>query len=106
MQKNESLDLSFVKIDNNWRVFNVYYGNYFLNKDGELAGIQDMIKDNSLANNAQNQPFISGVPYIDFFRNLDRVDVESNINRKARSRRQMLSGRMLYDLKKAIGLIK
>ncbi len=87
--------LSFVKVDGKWLVFDSYLGQYFLNKDGSIASIEDLIKDDSIIKSAKYKPVIFGIPYERYFNNLGSIDKEGF----SRAKKQMPLSRLIIEVK-------
>ncbi len=96
------LVLSFVKIKDKWRVFDPYFGNFFLTSNGDFAAIEDLIKDLSLVDNAKNTPVIDGVQYKEYFKCLAELKVENLIER---GKIQKPWFRIIYEIKKVFKVI-
>jgi hypothetical protein len=90
--------ISYVEVNNRCLVFDLYYGNYFKNKDGEIASVDDIINDRSLINQANNKPIISGIDYVRYFENLKPVDEMGFL----RAQTQMPILRIYYEIKKLL----
>lgn len=97
--------VSFVKIRGRWRVFDAYRGIYFKNNRGEIASVEDILKDPSIVSGKGIDGLsIGGIPYKDVYYNLDLK--EADAGKTFRSYRQMPLSRIYYEIKKAMGLEK
>jgi hypothetical protein len=98
--KKHRIILSAVCLDGRYLLFDTYYGNYFRNKNGQIASIEDMISDPSLVGQAKNKPIVHGITYVDYFRNLSCIDGFGTL----RAELQMPLARLKYELKRRLGL--
>ncbi len=86
--RNSRIPLSFVKVNEKWNVFDPYNGVYFKNQKGELASVEEIIKEDWQAESidSHNKP---NVNYDIYLKNLSsvteiglrRANVQSPINR-------------------------
>jgi len=89
------IPLSFVKLSGRWCVFDAYYGVYFMNRQGGIASVDDIIADKSLVQDAQIGNFTySGVPYKEFYYNMDPLKVPTVL----RAEKQMPFKRIWFEL--------
>jgi len=88
-ENNDSrIPLSFVKVNERWNVFDPYNGVYFKNQKGELASIEEIIKEDWQAESIDSQKK-PDVNYVIYLKNLSpiaeiglrRANVQSPINR-------------------------
>ena len=109
------LDLSFVKIGNDWIVFDPYRGVYFLNKLGEWATLEEINEQNwKLAklgsieisdsfythvtgeiSDSFYRPYFEAMPDIEAV-SLTRTNIQSPINRLQFQLKQWISGRETF----------
>ena len=95
--------LSFVSISGKWRVFDAYYGKYFRKDGGEIASVEDILNNPSLLRGGGiDQIVIRGVPYRDFYYNINLEQIRKGIT--LRPYRQMPLHRMIYEMKKMLKL--
>lgn len=87
--------VSFVKLNKRWLVFDSYAGNYFENKDGHIASIDDIISDQRIVETAANRPIIYGIAYTRYLENLSPVQ---NVD-FMRPQAHMPWQRLIYELK-------
>ena len=93
--------LSFVKLKGTWRVFDSCYGKYFRTKTGEIASVEDVANDRSLVEGEDmNWIVAEGVAYKDFFYNVKPIKEGGTL----RAQKQMPFGRIVFEIRKAIGL--
>lgn len=94
------LVVAAVYLDREWRIFDPYHGKYFINREGKIASIQDIISNSSLVNKQQNSFLFNGCEYFRYFESLEKI------NRQAisqlRSRQQMPIFRLGSEIKKRI----
>jgi len=104
-QHNNKYNLSFVKLHGKWRVFDAYYGKYFKSSNGDIAAVEDILKDHSLIKgNGVDAIVINGIPYSDFYYTLDLSTARNGST--LRPYRQMPFQRILYEIKKAFKIEK
>ncbi len=92
--KNSGLRLpvSFVKINNKWRIFDTYQKFYFLNEKDDIASLDDLIRNPGIICSRAKDIFIRDVQYANFFEDLKTIDRIDN----KRFRQQTPLGRLLY----------
>jgi len=91
--------LSFVRLNGKWRVFDAYYGIYFRTNGGDIASVDDIVKDSSLIKGKGIDTIsIMGVPYDEFYHNLKPITIPMT----SRAEKQMPLKRILFELKKLI----
>lgn len=93
--------IALVEVDGRILVFDPAFGNYFVNENGEIASIKDIIRNPSLVEKAKNKPVIRGIAYTDYFRNLRDVDRLGVV----RADLQMPGRRFFYEAKRVLGFI-
>lgn len=97
------LELSFVKIGNDWIVFDPYRGVYFLNKLGEWATLKEINEQNwKLAklgsieiSDSFYRPYFEAMPDIEAV-SLTRSNIQSPIHRLQWQLKQWISGRETF----------
>lgn len=95
--------ISFVRLGGKWRVFDAYYNLYFRTRSGEVAGIDDIIKDPSIVVGKDvDTLMVDGVPYKEFFHCLSGISVPQT----TRPEKQMPLHRIVYETKRALKLEK
>lgn len=72
------LPVSFVKIDNNWRIFDTYQNLYFLNEKNEIASLDDLIRNPDIIRSQTKDIFIRDIPYANFLEDLKTIDKIDN----------------------------
>lgn len=93
--------LSFVDLGRKLCVFDAYRGVYFRTKSGEISGIEDIMADRSIVSGGGIEALdVKGVPYKEFYYNLDHIVKPST----PRPERQMPFQRLIYETKKALGI--
>lgn len=92
--------VSFVKFEERWLVFDSFAGNYFRNKEGEIASVEDIIRDLSIVDNAANKPVIYGVDYVKYFESLSPINEKVSL----RAKMHMPWPRIIFELKKRLGI--
>jgi hypothetical protein len=98
--REENIIVSAVLINGRYILFDTYYKNLFFNERGNLAGIEDLGKNPSLASLANNKPLIRGVTYVDYFTNV----VPIGKLRTPRAKLQMPLPRLMYEIKLRLGI--
>lgn len=92
--------LAFVKIGNDWRVFDAYHGLYIKDRKGSIASVNEIINDMSLIDNQDmNTIEYRGYPYKEFYRNLKQVDGSSVL----RPDKQMPVRRIFFEVGRIFG---
>ena len=95
--------LSFVRLNGKWRVFDSYNENYFRTKNGDIASVEDVIADRSLIEHSDIAGKLYGnVSYKEFYYNLKPVTEIKTL----RSDKQMPFKRVVFEVKKALGIEK
>ena len=93
------LPLSYVEVNKRWLVFDPYYGNYFRNKDGAIASVDDIILDLSLVKNPAKVTLVHGIVYERYFENLKPIGKVKT----ARVEKQVPLKRLFYEITRRIG---
>jgi len=95
--------LSFVKLYGKWCAIDAYRGIYFMTKDDRIASVEDIVNDRSLVSGAEVDAIVArGIPYKEYYYNLEPVIKPVTL----RADKQMPLQRILFELKKALGLEK
>ena len=95
--------ISFVKLDGRWRVFDAYHSLYFRTRTGEIAGIDDIMKDPSIVSGKDADALmVYGVPYKEFFHDLSGISKPHT----TRPEKQMPLHRIIYETRQALRLEK
>lgn len=95
--------VSLVKLGGKWRVFDAYHNLYFRTRSGEIAGIEDIIKDPSIVSGKDVDALtVDGVPYKEFFHDLSGISEPQT----TRPEKQMPLHRIIYETKRALKLEK
>lgn len=102
-EKKSYFPVAVVYNDGRYLLFDAYNGNYFINEDGQIADIDDMIRDYALAKSAKNKPTLRGIAYEDYFNNL--VPLE-RFDKVLRAQLQMPLPRLWYEIRLRLGFIK
>lgn len=92
--------LSYVLLDNKWRVFDVYRKTFFLNKAGEIASVEDIVSDPSIAEGRAGAR--EAVNYEDFFNDLKPI--KEDFTSKAQKQVPIL--RLKYEIKRTLAQIR
>jgi len=100
--RKECIIVSAVLLDGRYILFDTYRGNLFLNRNGNLASIDDFRKDSSLASLVKNKLIVGGIPYEDYFNHV----VPIKKLRTPRAKLQMPFSRLIYEIKLKLGLTK
>jgi len=100
--RKECIIVSAVLLNRRYILFDTYRGNLFLNRNGNLASIDDFRKDPSLASLVKNKHIIGGIPYEDYFNHV--VPIEEL--RTPRAKLQMPFSRIMYEIKLGLGVTK
>jgi len=90
----ERVALSFVESDAGWLVFDLWNGGWFETPSGKIATINDFRHPEQLHRRGQAPEVLNGTPYLDYFRDLDRVWKRSF----SRARGQMPWHRLFMEL--------
>lgn len=90
----KKMPFSFVKIDEKWALFDPYYGSYFKNKNGGIAGIEEIRAGGDWSIESLNGR--AGVDYAAYFKNLPSV----TDRRLGRSNIQSPVNRLFFEMKK------
>lgn len=95
---DRSTILTFVRLDGAWRVFDVSYGIYFKNKDGDIAEMGEIIKEEGIVTNKGESLTECKVDYADCLSSLQPVKMKTAL----RAKRQMPVDRVLYEIGRLI----
>lgn len=93
--RKKKISLSFVRIRGRWRAFDPYLGNYFKNKDGQFADIEELKSSNSWS--IENLGGTPG-PDIDYTEYVDDLPDVENIG-LCRSNIQSPLNRLCFEIK-------
>jgi hypothetical protein len=99
---SDKITISVVEIEGKTYLFDTARRNIFLDRQGRMAALDDIMKDTSVAARASNRPVINGIPYEEYFKDLlpvERIGV-------ARPDLQMPFKRLRFEFLKFIGLEK
>lgn len=99
---SKAIILALVQVERGLLVFDLSQGNYFINNEGRIATLKELIDDPLLVASAANKPMVKGVRYEDYFQNLLSVDEF----RTLRAELQMPLRRIVYEIKRKLGLTK
>jgi hypothetical protein len=91
----ERVVLSFVESDSGWWVFDLWNGGWFETHAGQIATIHDFRHPEQLRRQGQAPEVLNGTPYLDYFKDLNRVWKRSF----SRARGQMPWHRLLMELR-------
>ncbi len=91
------LAVTLVRIKGCWFILDPARGNYFTNEKGDLATVEEIIKDNSLVLRAKNKPIVHGIEYARYFENIPST-IKNEENFKARQ--QIFMPRVTLEIKK------
>jgi hypothetical protein len=100
---NRYIVVSMVYLNEKWRIFDTFFGNYFRTKGGEIASIGDIIELPSIVGQARNQPVIKGIEYTKFFENLTPINDKTTT---LRPQLHMPISRIIYMIKRKLNLTK
>lgn len=100
--RKEDIIVSAVLLNERYILFDTYWRNLFLNRNGNLASIDDFRKDPSLASLVKNKPIIRGIPYKDYFNHV----VPIKELRTPRAKLQIPFSRLMYEVKLRLGFTK
>lgn len=70
---NSRIPLSYVQLNNKWHLFDPYIGNYFINRNGEFATINDLKTENWEIKGVSGLNRSISPDYTDYFNNLQEV---------------------------------
>lgn len=91
--------ISLVMLNGEWCVFDAYRGIYFRTGAGEIADIDNIVKNPSIVSGKDVDTIeINGISYKDFFYNLSSISKPAVI----RPDRQMPLWRLVYEARKAL----
>lgn len=90
----ERVALSFVESDDGWWVFDLWSGGWFETRSGKIATINDFSHPEQLRRRGQAPEVLNGTPYLDYFKDLDRIWKRSF----SRARGQMPWHRLFMEL--------
>lgn len=65
--------LSFVRSQDGWWVFDLWNGGWFETPDGKIATVADFRQPDRLRRRGQAPEVLDGVPYLEYYRDLERV---------------------------------
>ncbi len=88
------LVLSFVKVDNRWRVFDVFRNTYFINNNGDIASVKDILSKRYTKKKFFQRIDTREVHYEDYFINIDNYLKDITL----RAKKQMPLHRALYEI--------
>ena len=95
--------LSFVKLNGKWRVCDSSNNEYFMTKDGAIASVDEIIADSSIIEKSDIADRLYGkIPYKEFYYNLKPITGIKTL----RPEKQMLIKRLIFEIKKALGVEK
>jgi hypothetical protein len=97
--KTLRIPFSFVKIKGRWYLFDPQQGIYFLNREGSLAALEDLVKGNYQEVNIRN-PGQPGPDYSQLFSEVTQIDCE-RYHYFSRANIQSPLNRLIYAVKKA-----
>lgn len=95
-ERTSAMPIAIVKSWGRWLVFDVYYGNYFLNEEREIASIDDLMTNPRLVLQAEILPVVNGISYLRHFEGLRPPGPVQVV----RGERQMPGRRLLYELRR------
>lgn len=103
-KKDNWYPISFVKYGGSWHVFDPYNGVYFLNREHEIASLNEIVEDRSIVDLRLdgNDLVWQGTPYKEFYYNLKPISG----NKTYRPYKQMPFRRLIYETKKLFKLEK
>lgn len=96
--KTSEIPFSFVRINERWRVFDPYNGTYFVNRDGDLALIEEITSGNWIGKNIGDFKK-SNFKYSDYFNEISSINFEE-VHEMARANIQSPINRFIYGIKK------
>lgn len=94
---DENMPIAYVKLKGKWRVFDVHHNAYFLNREGEIASVEDIISDVSIVKAKGIKT--KGVAYEEFFRDLEPIEKDFI----SKEQKQMPLYRIVYEVKSLFG---
>ena len=97
--KKAKLAVSLVKLNGEWKLFDTYFDNYFLNENGEVATVEELIANPDLVNQAKHRPVIVGYAYTAYFAGLRNI---SDKDLWKRGKPQMPIYRLMSEAKKLL----
>lgn len=96
----KSITLSYVLLDDKWRVFDVYRNLFFLNKTGEIASVEDIISDISIVKSRNIK--VEDIAYEEFFKYPKPINTGS----MSKEQKQVPFFRIMYEIRCLFGLEK
>lgn len=94
--------MSFVKIDGRWLVFDSYNNRYFRTSEGQIASVNDILSDASSEEGVGlGSALYRGMTFKEFYSELKTVSKDGSTKRPYK---QMPLSRVLFEIKKAIGI--
>lgn len=102
-QNDSVIAVAIVKLEGEWRLFDTYFGNYFINENGEFATVDEIIANPDLIEQAKHKPVIKGVEYKSYFAGLRYI---SDKDLWKRGKTQMPMYRLMFEAKKLIKILK
>ncbi|MDP1853074.1 MAG: transglutaminase-like domain-containing protein [Candidatus Omnitrophota bacterium] len=93
----QKVAFSFVKIGNNWHIFEPHRGVYFLNKENSLASIDDISRGNWIEKKLKDSDTSGGIRFSDYFSQVASIDYELS-HRHSRAALQSPINRFLHIL--------
>ncbi len=94
VDKDKRIAFSLVKIEEKWRIFDPYNGNYFKNENGELADIEELTTGRTWFTES-----LDGKSDINYAVYIDNLPLVSNIG-LTRANIQSPLNRLLFELKR------
>lgn len=94
VNRTKRIPLSFVKIEGRWGIFDPYYGNYFKNKNDEVADIEEVKSSSTWSiESLDGKPDMDYAVYLDNLRSVKEIGLtRANIQSPFR--------RVMYEVKK------
>lgn len=68
-----TMAVSFVKLDGKWRFFDSYTSLYFKDKNGEIACLEDLVRDPGIIIEGTKGVTINDIPYVNFMDGLKEI---------------------------------
>ena len=93
----QKVAFSFVKIANNWHVFEPHRGVYFLNRENNLASIADISRGNWIEKKLKDDDRLGGIKFSDYSSQVASIDYELS-HRHSRAALQSPINRFLHML--------